>query len=128
MRRGLGIGALAGGVTAYILRDRVRALVRRATERADRAGMAVGGGTHYTFEKPSDPTLARKVESELFGDGRAPKGSIDVNAQHGRVQLRGAADSQELIDDLVQRARNVDGVEDVENLLHLPGAQAPMHQ
>ena len=34
---------------------------------------------------------------------------------------------QELIRDLENRARSVQGVEDVENLLHLPGAEAPMH-
>jgi hypothetical protein len=119
---------VAGGVTAYVLRDRLRGLAGRAGDRAERAGVAVGGGTRYTVEKPNDPTLARKVESELFRDGNVQKGSIDVNAQHGRVQLRGVAESQELIDDLVQRTRNVDGVRDVENLLHLPGSSAPMHQ
>jgi osmotically-inducible protein OsmY len=128
MNKGLGIGAVAGGVTAYVLRDRLRVLIRRAGDRAERAGNAVGGGTKYTFIKDNDPTLARKVESELYRDGRAPKGTIDVNAQDGVVQLRGVAESQELIDDAVQRARSVDGVRDVENLLHLPGVEAPMHQ
>jgi hypothetical protein len=33
-----------------------------------------------------------------------------------------------MIRDLEDRARSVHGVEDVENLLHLPGAEAPMHQ
>jgi osmotically-inducible protein OsmY len=41
--------------------------------------------------------------------------------------LRGEVDSPELIDDLVVRARKVQGVQDVENLLHTPGQPAPMH-
>ena len=44
------------------------------------------------------------------------------------VVLRGEAQTPELIDELVARARSVQGVRDVENLLHLPNAPAPMHQ
>jgi hypothetical protein len=33
-----------------------------------------------------------------------------------------------MIRDLEQRARSVQGVSDVENLLHLPGVEAPMHK
>jgi osmotically-inducible protein OsmY len=51
-----------------------------------------------------------------------------VNAQHGIVQLRGEVDSPELIDDLVQKVRSIQGVREVENLLHLAGTPAPMHQ
>jgi hypothetical protein len=29
---------------------------------------------------------------------------------------------------LVDRARHVQGVREVENLLHIPGTEAPMHQ
>ena len=47
-----------------------------------------------------------------------PKGKINVNAENGKVVLRGEVDSPELIDDLVAKARNVQGVQDVENLLH----------
>ena len=73
-------------------------------------------------------TLARQVESELFREDSAPKGQISVNAANGVVQLRGEVEQPELIDELVQRARSVQGVRDVENLLHLPGQEAPMHQ
>ena len=34
--------------------------------------------------------------------------------------LRGEVDSPELIDDLVSKARNVQGVQEVESLLHTP--------
>ena len=77
--------------------------------------------------QPDDVTLARKVESEIFRDAEVPKGQINVNAENGKIVLRGEVDSPELIDDLVGRARKVQGVEDVENLLHTPGQPAPMH-
>jgi osmotically-inducible protein OsmY len=77
---------------------------------------------------PDDATLARQVESELARLDVTPKEKISVNAADGVVQLRGEADSQQLIDALVQRARAVKGVRDVESLLHVPGAPAPMHQ
>ena len=53
---------------------------------------------------------------------------MNVNAQHGVVQLRGQVESPQLIDELVARTRSVQGVREVENLLHLPGSPAPMHQ
>jgi osmotically-inducible protein OsmY len=78
--------------------------------------------------QPDDVTLAHMVESELFRDEQVPKGQINVNAENGKVYLRGEVGQPELIRDLEERARNVHGVHDVENLLHLPGAEAPMHQ
>jgi osmotically-inducible protein OsmY len=74
-----------------------------------------------------DATLKAKVETELFREADAPKGSVSVNAQYGVVQLRGELESQDMIDQLVARAREIDGVNNVENLLHLPGTEAPMH-
>ncbi len=74
-----------------------------------------------------DVTLARKVESEIFSDEDVPKGQINVNAENGKIVLRGEVGQQEMIRDLEKRARSVQGVNDVENLLHLPGAEAPMH-
>jgi hypothetical protein len=34
----------------------------------------------------------------------------------------------DLITMVVERTRKVRGIEDVENLLHAPGAEAPMHE
>jgi len=39
--------------------------------------------------------------------------------------LRGEVDSPELIEELVGKARKVQGVQDVESLLHTPGQQTP---
>jgi osmotically-inducible protein OsmY len=74
-----------------------------------------------------DATLKDKVESELFRSEHEVKGSISVNAQEGVVQLRGELPSQDLIDALVARTMQIQGVKDVESLLHLPGTEAPMH-
>jgi osmotically-inducible protein OsmY len=106
-----GLGALA-----WRNRERVLALVRR------------GRRTAAAPKEYDDVTLAHKVETELFRDADVPKGQINVNAQDGVVQLRGEIPDQEMIDDLVERTRNIQGVRDVENLLHPPGVEAPMHQ
>jgi osmotically-inducible protein OsmY len=74
-----------------------------------------------------DATLKDKVESELFRDEHEVKGSINVNAQEGVVQLRGEVPSQGLIDALVERTEKIQGVREVESLLHTPGTEAPMH-
>ena len=79
--------------------------------------------THLREEQkpqPDDVTLARKVESEIFRDADVPKGQINVNAENGKIVLRGEVDSPELIEDLVTKARKVQGVEEVESLLHTP--------
>jgi osmotically-inducible protein OsmY len=71
-------------------------------------------------------TLARKVETEIFRAADAPKGSVSVNAENGVVFLRGTVDDRAWIERLGAEAKNVDGVEAVRNLLHLPGTEAPV--
>ena len=123
--RTLGIGAVVGGA-AYA--------AKRFVERSERAGRAVGAPRYgFAFRRRGrasvdDVTLAQQVESKLFREDKTPKGQISVNAANGVVQLRGEVEQPELIDELVQRARSVQGVREVENLLHLPGQEAPMHQ
>jgi BON domain len=105
-------GRLAGGVTSQ-----ARGLTAKAT--------------HLREEpkpQPDDVTLARQVESEIFRDPEVPKGQINVNAEDGKVVLRGEVGSPEMIEELVSKARKVQGVQDVENLLHTPGQPAPMHK
>jgi BON domain len=118
--------------------DRAAGVVRRAWRRTARFGRRLAawcGGMsqrlRHRRDAPKDlddVTLAHKVETELFRSQDVPKGLINVNAQRGVVQLRGEVPSPELIDDLVERTRAVQGVRNVENLLHLPGTPAPMHQ
>jgi osmotically-inducible protein OsmY len=70
-------------------------------------------------------TLARKVESEIFRGADVPKGRINVNVEDGVVYLRGELEQPDLIEDLGVQARKVQGVLAVENLLHVPGEEAP---
>ena len=108
--------------------DRLAALMRRHGGRlmkgtGSQAHALKQKATHLREEpkpQPDDVTLARKVETEIFRDADVPKGRINVNAENGKVVLRGEVDSNEMIDDLVAKARKVQGVEDVENLLHTP--------
>lgn len=66
-----------------------------------------------------DAALARKVETEIRGAGVA-EGKVGVDAENGKIVLRGEVDSPELIDDLVSRAHKVQGVQEVESLLQAP--------
>ena len=115
------IGVL-GAAAAYVLR-----FVRGGELPAPLYGGAEAGQGEPRPE-PNDATLAARVESEVFAAPDAPKGSVDVNAENGIVVLRGEVERPELIDELVEKARSVQGVREVENLLHLPGEEAPMHQ
>jgi osmotically-inducible protein OsmY len=108
-RRGSEAGRLAREASA-----RVQALKQKATRRGDEP------------KDFNDPTLKAKVETELFRDEHVPKGQINVQARDGVVELRGEV-QPELIEELVQRARAVEGVTEVENLLHTPGTPAPAH-
>jgi BON domain-containing protein len=119
-------------------RARALAFFGRVAQTTRRAGSGAAaeasGGPHaqhlseYEKPQPDDVTLARTVETEIFRDPDVPKGQINVNAEDGKVVLRGEVGTPELIRDLEERARRVQGVQDVENLLHLPGTPAPMHQ
>jgi hypothetical protein len=121
-----------------VLVDRTGVIFRRTGHGAERAGRGVGARVYgmsqqvqHLQEEPKDfddVTLTRKVETEIFRDADAPKGQVDVNVQDGVVQLRGEVRSPEQLDDLVEKARRVQSVRDVESLLHLPGTPAPMHE
>lgn len=108
--------------------DRLGSLVRRHGKRAIKGTVARTNAlkqrsAHLREEQkpqPDDVTLARKVESEIFRDADVPKGKINVNAENGKVVLRGEVDSPALIEDLVSKARKVQGVQEVESLLHTP--------
>ena len=146
----LALGALLGAAIAYLidpqngrrrralLRDRSAALVRQGGRKTAGAGRAVAAEAYgvsqkvqHLREEPKeydDATLAQKVQSEIFRDADAPKGQVDVNAEDGIVVLRGEVERPELIEELVERARKVQGVRDVQNLLHLPGNPAPTNE
>lgn len=119
--------------------DRVTGLLgqgRRRVTRDSRGMVAEGSGgkqkaTHLEERQktqPDDVTLAHKVETQIFRDREVPKGDINVNAEGGVVYLRGQVEQPEIIEDLEQAARKVQGVRAVENYLHVPGAQPQMKQ
>jgi osmotically-inducible protein OsmY len=150
MKRLLGIGAAIAALTYFYdpqngarrrntARDRVVAFFRQSGRKAGRAGRGVAAeayglkqkATHLKEEdkpQPDDVTLTRKVESEIFREADVPKGRINVNAEGGVVYLRGELDDPDLIKDLEKSARSVQGVREVENLLHAPGTPAPTKQ
>jgi len=79
-------------------------------------------------ERLNDAGLQAKVESEVFRATDVDKGRVSVSVEDMVVYLRGELDSPEAISRLEDAARGVDGVRDVENLLHLPGEPAPTKQ
>jgi osmotically-inducible protein OsmY len=72
-----------------------------------------------------DNTLKNKVETEIFRDADAPKGSVNVTVVGGVVELRGQVNDAAQGEALEMKTRMVTGVKDVRNLLHLPGETPP---
>jgi BON domain-containing protein len=127
----------SGKLRRNTARDRVLALFRRGGRRAARAGRGIAAETYGVKQKAThlreepktfdDQTLKSKIESEVFRPADAPKGQVDVNVEDGVVYLRGQVERRDVVEELERRVRSVQGVKDVENLLHLPGTEAPMH-
>ena len=120
--------AAAAGAIAWLSKNQETAkryVERYAGQAKGMAGSAPGVGRPPAEERLNDPALAQKVESEVFRDKDIPKGNLNVNVENGVVYLRGEVTDRAIMDELVARARNVDGVRGVENLLHLPSEAAP---
>jgi osmotically-inducible protein OsmY len=98
---------------------------REAPGQADDLAQTAKDQAEKVEAKLDDATLARNVETEIFRGDEVTKDQVDVNAENGKVYLRGEVGKLELIRDLEERARSVQGVQDVENLLRSPGAEAP---
>ena len=144
-RQGLLVGAVTGALAAYVLdpelgrrrRDQLAARARHSTHLLTRTGRAkalqsVGhakGALHRLHpgegEALDDAGLAHKVESVLFRDATVPKGSISINAEEGKVFLRGQVENAEQIEHAAEVTAGIPGVDEVVNLLHLPGTEAP---
>ena len=139
-----GIGALlafffdpqSGNRRRKMTLDRIGAFFRRRSRESARLARGVAAEaygvkqkvTHLKEEEkpqPDDVTLARKVETEIFRDAEVPKGQINVNAEDGVVVLRGQVEQPDMINELEKKTRKVQGVKDVQNLLHVPGEEVP---
>jgi osmotically-inducible protein OsmY len=147
LRKTLSAGALGVALTFFfdpqngkrrrkMTVDRISGFFRRRGRESARLARGVAAEaygvkqkvTHLKEEEkpqPDDATLAHKVETEIFRDAEVPKGQINVNAENGVVYLRGEVGQPDMIDDLEEKARKVQGVQDVRNLLHTPGQEAP---
>jgi hypothetical protein len=118
------------GRTSAALRHAGRRLERALRVRARRVVGRSRGALHVVMPLHrgaplDDAGLAHKVETVLFRDSRVPKGRLSINAEDGAVFLRGEVEGAELIDELATAVRRIRGVDDVVNLLHLPGTEAP---
>src|SRR5215218_8993543 len=143
IQRARRIGVIATGTVKAIFRTgrtwgaaRTRVATARrpaptvSTGAAVAAGVAEGaaheaGGAGDGADSLPDPDLANKVRTEIFRDAEAPKGDVNVNAENGVVYLRGEVSSAEDVQRLATQAREIKGVREVVNLLHLPGEAAP---
>ena len=118
----------SGARRRHMVRDRAQAMVRRIAKRVRRQkeyrlhqaeGKVEALKSKARPEKPAanDQQIAERVKSELFQPADAPKASVNINVEHGVVYLRGEVDRRGQIEELARRARSVDGVRGVQNLL-----------
>ena len=144
------IGAAAGAAAAWFLdpdqgkgrrtvaQDKAGKYARKgAAEAGRRAKYATGsvkgaatqrspfGGRAEAGARLNDAGLKAKVESEIFRDADAPKDKVSVSVENGVVVLRGEVGSPEQVAKLLEEAGQVDGVADVQNLLHGPNEPSP---
>jgi osmotically-inducible protein OsmY len=132
MLRKLLFGAAAAGAVAWLAKNKDTAKAYADRYGGQLKGVATkatpGAGPEPAEERLNDPALAQKVESEVFRGEEIPKDKVSVNAEYGVIYLRGEVPSRDVMDQLITRARAVDGVRAVENLTHLPGEPAPAKQ
>jgi osmotically-inducible protein OsmY len=143
----LAVASVVGATVAFFLdpvsgkrrrqvaRDKIGSLVRGGRDRIARRGRYLRGQAVGAVEETrrvgatqipqNDETLAHKVESEALGYAGIASGRVNVNAERGVVILRGQVDQPEDVRRLEKLVREVDGVRDVENLLHTPGTPTP---
>jgi osmotically-inducible protein OsmY len=120
----------------HITRDRLAASVRSAYRGANRTARWAGSQAYGLSQKavhsrpedsaaPNDATLIARVQSIVFRDPAIAKDRVNVNAEHGIVVLRGELDRPAQIAELEAAVREVPGVREVENLLHIRGTPPP---
>jgi osmotically-inducible protein OsmY len=116
------VAGAAGAAAAYML-DPERGRTRRAQARDQLFSRY--NSTKSRLQKQASYTggMAAGAVKRAAPGGNNP--DLNVNAEGGAVFLRGEVETQEQIDSLVQSAGRVDGVEEVRNLMHLPGQPAP---
>jgi BON domain len=141
----MSVAAAMGAGVAYVfdpargrrrraeIRDRSGAMVRRelrVVERQAHYGRGRAEGLIHRLRQPiphvpdDDLTLVDKVRSEALG--RIVNGPhLTIDACRRVVTLRGQVDSRDVAFAIESEVRSVPGVDNVVNLLHVPGTPAP---
>lgn len=104
---------------------------RLASQAADLAGTTdpalSGAADELTpdLKDPSDAVLIERVRADAIGPSPVRNAAIVTTVEGGVVTVRGEVEEPALRDDLFDRIRGVEGVEDVVDLTHLPNESAP---
>jgi osmotically-inducible protein OsmY len=144
--RGLITGAFIGAALAYLFdpaagkgrrarfRDQAGSELRRARWRGDKlrrhASNVIEGKMHQLPgqgepDRPmDDATIAQRIRSEVLGRPALDAREIIVDVNDGIAWLRGQLDDPEQIQSIVEETKEIPGVLDVENLIHLEGTAA----
>ena len=134
-------GIALGAAAAYLTdpdrgRERRRELQQRGAELAAQAAELVPSSTDPAvsgaageltpdLKDPSDAVLIERVRSDAIGHSTARNSAITTTVEGGVVTLRGQVDERSQREDLLGRIREIEGVEDIVDLTHLPDEPAP---
>jgi osmotically-inducible protein OsmY len=135
-------GALLGAGAALLAdpdrgRHRRAQLAEQGSELARQAAAAVGqdagdpavsgAADELTpdLKDPSDAVLIERVRSDAIGPSDVRNSAIVTTVEAGVVTLRGQVDDRRQHQDLIARVLDVDGVQGIEDLTHLPSEPAP---
>lgn len=106
------------------IREGRRGLERAVSQLRDQTRGAVAELDTAAPWDDDDLTVLSRVESVLYSIPGFPRGSIEAEVVDARLVLRGEVASAEQERDIVEIARHVRGVAEVESLLRVAGAQA----
>lgn len=121
----IGLGFSLGGALSFVIARQATARRLQAEKvAADAAAVAAdqerAAARHERRRAElDDRTLTDRVKSEIFRPADSPKGDVVVDSENGVVHLRGSVPTAELRDRLVGDASAVDGVQRVDDLLHV---------
>lgn len=138
-------GVALGTVAAYLGdpdrgRDRRAGLQERGTQVASQVASQVtavtgastdpalsGAADELTpdLKDPSDAVLIERVRADAIGPSEVRNSGVVTTAEGGVVTVRGQVDERGQREDLLRRIREVEGVEDIVDLTHLPDEPAP---
>jgi len=106
------------------IREGRRSLERAVSQLRDQTRGAVAELDTAAPWDDDDLTVLSRVESVLYSIPGFPRGSIEAEVVDARLVLRGEVASAEQGRDIVEIARHVRGVAEVESLLRVADAQA----